>query len=685
VRRFSVSPCNRISTTDPNTTVVVCAYDKDNRLTSQTNTLATNVVGTTSLTFGYDGLGRLTLADSSDGGAYTTNIDRTWNTLGMLESETQVLDGYNSGNGRTIGYVYDVEGNIAGKVYPVSGDSIDYTRDALDRVDKVSCRGAEVADYTWSGPRMIKKAYPGSYATYLTDGYGRLTDIHAFDTSSGHTLAEFTYTFDNSSQIIGEDTVYYDDVQNTRMTGHHLEEGDQYKYDGARRLVSVLRGVATAYITDSFAQNLSLTRYRNWGAFNYDQTGNRTTRRLDGSDDQTFKHDKANQISTEGGVAVTHDKNGNYTGASNALRYAWNNQWGQYIVAGSPAVTNVWRYDALGRKVQWGNGTRTNRYYYDGDQIVEHCDLTGGVETQRKQYVWGDRIDDLLYYNFYVPTPDEDYFVHTDHLGSVQLLCDSSGAIGESCRYWEWGQTTIVDSSFAKLTLLESAATKNNVHYTGRDQYTVIGTVDDTWYHNRARANRTAWGRFVERDPDSYGDGENLYAYVGSAPIGATDPTGTIGIPLLPPVGPGGVVTYNPGFTLRSGTGSPAVDTGFGPGFGGKFTVPGDAGGIVALIFVKCAKLPPCQLCSCALPRNPVTSALIPPTAFSIPAAAYNCTFSHVGQPDKLPCSQQSSRTCPDGCSGEVLLWTMICNPAPGFPAFPPQPVTCTTLCPTCP
>jgi len=521
---------NRISTTDPNGTVVVCAYDKNDRMTSQTNSLGTNVVGATSLTFGFDGLGRMTSADTSEGGAYTTGIDRTYNTLGKIQTEVQILDGYASGAGRTISYVYDVKGNVLSKVYPVSGNTIHYSLDALDRVDKISRGNNEIVDYTWSGARMIKKACPGSYDTFLYDGYGRLTDIHAFDTSSGHTLAQFTYGYDSSSQIIAQDKLYYDDVQNTRITGNQLDEGSQYKYDGAKRLVSVLRGVATAYITDSFASNLSLTHYRNNGLFTYDQTGNRVTRRLDGSDDQTFQHDKANQISTEGGSAVSSDKNGNYTGASNALSYAWNNQWGRYIIAGSPAVTNTWHYDALGRRVQWDGEARTYRYYFDGDELVEHAEWASSAETSRKQYVFNPgRIDDLVMYEYQVPNPDVQYYPHQDHLGSIAVLADNTGAIQEGYRYWEWGQTTIVNSSFVKLTALESPSTKNNVRYAGRDQYTVLGTVDDTWYNNRARAYRSGWGRFVERDPSGYLDGANQHCYGHNSPLLTVDPFGTCG------------------------------------------------------------------------------------------------------------------------------------------------------------
>jgi RHS repeat-associated protein len=86
------------------------------------------------------------------------------------------------------------------------------------------------------------------------------------------------------------------------------------------------------------------------------------------------------------------------------------------------------------------------------------------------------------------------------------------------------------DSSFPKLTVLESSTTKNNVRFAGRDQYTVLGDVNDAWYNNRARTYRSRWGRFHGRDPALAAIGSHTYSYGASSPPNYTDPTGLVPI-----------------------------------------------------------------------------------------------------------------------------------------------------------
>ena len=150
------------------------------------------------------------------------------------------------------------------------------------------------------------------------------------------------------------------------------------------------------------------------------------------------------------------------------------------------------------------------------------------TETQSRRSVYGETIDELLELTDYEPTPDEVHYAHADKLGSIMLMVTSGGAIEESYRYKEYGETTVVDDSFAKLGNLGSNI-NNWKRYTGRERM-IGGSVSDPWYHYRARAYRADAGRFVQQDPLTYHEGANAYTYVGVSPLNQTDPLGLFSV-----------------------------------------------------------------------------------------------------------------------------------------------------------
>ena len=143
--------------------------------------------------------------------------------------------------------------------------------------------------------------------------------------------------------------------------------------------------------------------------------------------------------------------------------------------------------------------------------------------------VYGERINELLEHTDVDATPDVDYYNHADKLDSVMVMTESDGDQAESYRYKEFGEQTVVDSSFAKLSVYASNI-GNWKRYTGQE-HALPSSFGDPWYFYRARVYRADAGRFVQRDQLEYRDGANMYSYAMLAPLEHVDPAGLSVLP----------------------------------------------------------------------------------------------------------------------------------------------------------
>ncbi len=130
-----------------------------------------------------------------------------------------------------------------------------------------------------------------------------------------------------------------------------------------------------------------------------------------------------------------------------------------------------------------------------------------GLWTVRSKYVFGRGLDEPLS----VDQGGNVYYYHTDGLGSVNELTDTSGNTTKTYRY----------DSFGKITA-QTGGLDQPFTFTGREYDVETGP-----YYYRARYYDPKAGRFISKDPIGFWGGDvNLFRYVGNDPENWVDPLG---------------------------------------------------------------------------------------------------------------------------------------------------------------
>ena len=228
---------------------------------------------------------------------------------------------------------------------------------------------------------------------------------------------------------------------------------------------------------------------------------------LDTSRSQTFSYDVLNRLTDAAGIygalAYTYDANGNtISNTDHTFVYGENNRLKEAGIGGSPLAT--YTYNGRGERVK-KLGAATTYYYYDSNgQLIAELDGSGNTV---REYVYLDGRPLALV------TGGNIYTMHTDHLGTPQLVTDNTQAIVWQADYKPFGEATMT-----------TELVTNNLRFPGQYFDGETGL-----YYNYFRDYDPSIGRYIESDPIGLRGGLSTYLYTVANPISRVDPSGLFG------------------------------------------------------------------------------------------------------------------------------------------------------------
>src|SRR5580700_9689134 len=523
------------SVTDAASHVTYYAYDTEDNLTSISDANSNQTA------FTYDAFGRVTRTNFPSSLSENYQYDADNNLTSKTDRKNQ-----------TITYLYDALNRLTSKTYPDS-TAVDYVYDLVGKIQQVNDPTGTYAfaydnmgrligtttSYSFLTSRSFANAYTydaASNRTGLTDpesgsttySYDTLNRLTSLAPPSAFGSGSFGFSYDALSrrtQMTRPNSVTtnysYDNLSRLTSVLHQLSgstiDGASYTLDSAGNRTSktdYLAGVTSNYTYDAIYQLTQVTKANNTTeSYSYDAVGNRTA----SLGVSSYTTNASNEMTATSNASYTYDSNGNTltkTVGSNTTSYSWDfeNRLTSVTLPGSGGIVSF-KYDPLGHRIYKSSTSGTSVFAYDGNNLAEETNATGGVVARYSQ---GLDVDEPL---AMLRSSATSYY-QGDGLSSVTSLTNPSGAVAETYTYDSSGNLT---TSVGSIINPFQYATRELDSETGLNYY-------------RARYYDPTSGRFIAEDPIRFDGGVNFYAYVENDPVEYTDPFGLIHYKGVPPI-----------------------------------------------------------------------------------------------------------------------------------------------------
>ncbi len=496
----------KIGMHDPDMGIWSYSYDVLGNLISQTDAKQQ----TTSMT--YDALSRMQTRTELEGTSSWV-YDSQW--IGALSSES-------APNGISKGYVYDGYGRVTASTTTINNTTytVSNSYDSIGRVDTITYpTGLQVSrNYNQSG---FLASVTGNNQTYWTanamDEFGHITN------ESFGNGATTTHTYDNirgvltgiNSSVNGSSiqnwNYDYDAVGNMNYrTDNTMGYTETFAYDGLNRLTSVTGPSNKTYAYDEIG---NITHKSDVGAYTYDPN-----------------HPHA--VATAGGNTYTYDANGNMTDKlfTHGSTYINNrtltgtertHSWTSFNKPLGIWTTNGYtgfEYDANHNRITKTTpapGSFSETHYIG--KIFQRTILNSVIKDVSHIYAGSTLIASIEDVAGIISTK----YMHADHLGSINVITDETGAVLERLSFDAFGKPR--NANGTDMANIRSVNTSRG--YTGHEMDASTGLIN-----MNARLYDPILGRFISADTIVPSPGNmqdfNRYAYVNNNPLMYTDPTG---------------------------------------------------------------------------------------------------------------------------------------------------------------